>query len=161
VDARHAPEVHCLDVFPDCDWSVTSAEWDPGDGGRRAHDASHGALAVRAVSLVDEGQDLLSMGSLEKLDAVLAGGLEKGQWCFFHDLNNRRVCARGKRGGQHEAAGAGPQSSRPSRARQPTYRSCPEFIIEGVYTVRGPVPHRGEDWPRLDRSFNNLKENHP
>jgi hypothetical protein len=39
--------------------------------------------------IVDEGQDLLDMEPLEKLDAVLAGGLEAGRWCFFHDLNNQ------------------------------------------------------------------------
>lgn len=39
--------------------------------------------------IVDEGQDLLDMEYLEKLDTVLAGGLEQGQWCFFHDLNNQ------------------------------------------------------------------------
>ncbi len=39
--------------------------------------------------IVDEGQDLLDMEPLGKLDAVLAGGLENGQWCFFHDLNNQ------------------------------------------------------------------------
>lgn len=41
------------------------------------------------VLIVDEGQDLLDMHVLEKLDTVLAGGLENGQWCFFHDLNNQ------------------------------------------------------------------------
>ncbi len=39
--------------------------------------------------IVDEGQDLLDMEHLEKLDAVLAGGLENGNWCFFHDRNNQ------------------------------------------------------------------------
>lgn len=39
--------------------------------------------------VVDEGQDLLNMDSLENLDAVLVDGFEKGQWCFFHDLNNQ------------------------------------------------------------------------
>lgn len=39
--------------------------------------------------IVDEGQDLLDLEPLEKLDTVLAGGLEKGQWCFFHDVNNQ------------------------------------------------------------------------
>jgi hypothetical protein len=39
--------------------------------------------------IVDEGQDLLDMEPLEKLDGILSGGLEKGQWCFFHDLNNQ------------------------------------------------------------------------
>ncbi|NEX19019.1 AAA family ATPase [Thiorhodococcus mannitoliphagus] len=39
--------------------------------------------------IVDEGQDLLSMEALDRLDAVLIGGLEQGRWCFFHDINNQ------------------------------------------------------------------------
>jgi len=39
--------------------------------------------------IVDEGQDLLSMDILDRLDGVLDGGLEQGLWCFFHDLNNQ------------------------------------------------------------------------
>ena len=39
--------------------------------------------------IVDEGQDLLSMDLIDRLDAVLDGGLEHGRWCFFHDLNNQ------------------------------------------------------------------------
>jgi hypothetical protein len=39
--------------------------------------------------IVDEGQDLLSMDNVDRLDAVLDGGLEQGRWCFFHDLNNQ------------------------------------------------------------------------
>jgi len=39
--------------------------------------------------IVDEGQDLLDMDALDQLDAVLAGGLENGRWCFFHDINNQ------------------------------------------------------------------------
>ncbi|MCA9112311.1 MAG: AAA family ATPase, partial [Planctomycetaceae bacterium] len=39
--------------------------------------------------IVDEGQDILSMDSLSKLDANLKGGLEAGRWCFFHDVNNQ------------------------------------------------------------------------
>ena len=39
--------------------------------------------------IVDEGQDILSMDSLSKLDASLKGGLEAGRWCFFHDVNNQ------------------------------------------------------------------------
>ncbi len=39
--------------------------------------------------IVDEGQDLLDLEVLEQFDAVLADGLENGQWCFFHDLNNQ------------------------------------------------------------------------
>lgn len=39
--------------------------------------------------IVDEGQDLLSMASLDKLDATLRDGIDHGQWCFFHDANNQ------------------------------------------------------------------------
>jgi len=39
--------------------------------------------------IIDEGQDLLDMGSLDKLDSVLQGGLAEGRWCFFHDKNNQ------------------------------------------------------------------------
>ncbi|RLJ15976.1 nuclease [bacterium endosymbiont of Escarpia laminata] len=39
--------------------------------------------------IVDEGQDLFDMGSLDKLDSVLAGGLAEGRWCLFHDINNQ------------------------------------------------------------------------
>lgn len=39
--------------------------------------------------IVDEGQDLFDMGSLDRLDSVLQGGLTNGQWCFFHDTNNQ------------------------------------------------------------------------
>jgi hypothetical protein len=39
--------------------------------------------------VVDEGQDLLQLETLDRLDAVLAGGLNRGRWCFFHDANNQ------------------------------------------------------------------------
>lgn len=39
--------------------------------------------------IVDEGQDLLDMDNVDKLDQYLKGGLANGQWCFFHDLNNQ------------------------------------------------------------------------
>ena len=39
--------------------------------------------------IVDEGQDLFEMDCLDTLDGVLAGGLEAGRWCWFHDLNNQ------------------------------------------------------------------------
>ena len=39
--------------------------------------------------IVDEGQDLLEMTFIDRLDAILDGGLERGRWCFFHDLNNQ------------------------------------------------------------------------
>jgi hypothetical protein len=39
--------------------------------------------------IVDEGQDILNMDSLSKLDGYLKDGLENGRWCFFHDINNQ------------------------------------------------------------------------
>ncbi len=39
--------------------------------------------------IVDEGQDVLNMESLDRLDAHLNGGLHEGRWCFFHDINNQ------------------------------------------------------------------------
>ena len=44
--------------------------------------------------IVDEGQDLFEMRCLETLDGVLAGGLEAGRWCWFHDLNNQSLTPR-------------------------------------------------------------------
>jgi hypothetical protein len=39
--------------------------------------------------IVDEGQDLFDMDSLDQLDSVLKGSLAEGRWCFFHDINNQ------------------------------------------------------------------------
>lgn len=39
--------------------------------------------------IVDEGQDLFDMESLDSLDAALRGGLSDGRWCIFHDVNNQ------------------------------------------------------------------------
>ena len=39
--------------------------------------------------IVDEGQDLLDLATLDRMDGVLLGGLEGGRWCFFHDINNQ------------------------------------------------------------------------
>lgn len=44
--------------------------------------------------IVDEGQDLFEMASIGTLNDVLAGGLEKGRWCWFHDLNNQALTRR-------------------------------------------------------------------
>lgn len=41
------------------------------------------------VLIVDEGQDILNMTDLKKLDATLKGGFDNGQWYFFHDVNNQ------------------------------------------------------------------------
>ena len=47
--------------------------------------------------IVDEGQDLFEMRCIETLDSVLAGGLEAGRWCWFHDLNNQALTPRYER----------------------------------------------------------------
>lgn len=39
--------------------------------------------------IVDEGQDLFDMESLDSLDACLHNGLSGGRWAFFHDVNNQ------------------------------------------------------------------------
>lgn len=39
--------------------------------------------------VVDEGQDVLNLDSLDLLDSHLHGGLTEGRWCFFHDCNNQ------------------------------------------------------------------------
>lgn len=41
--------------------------------------------------IVDEGQDLFEMRYVDALDNVLAGGLEAGRWCWFHDVNNQSL----------------------------------------------------------------------
>jgi hypothetical protein len=58
--------------------------------------ADRAAVAARRLGIerfdgliVDEGQDLLDLTTLDHLDAVLAGGLDGGRWCFFHDRNNQ------------------------------------------------------------------------
>jgi len=39
--------------------------------------------------VIDEGQDFLDMESMELIDNLLDGGLEKGRWLFFMDKNNQ------------------------------------------------------------------------
>ena len=39
--------------------------------------------------IVDEGQDILNMDALDRLDSFLSGGISEGRWCFFHDVNNQ------------------------------------------------------------------------
>ena len=46
-------------------------------------------LDVLDVLIVDEGQDLLNDHDLNILDNAFAGGLDNGQWYFFHDVNNQ------------------------------------------------------------------------
>ena len=39
--------------------------------------------------IIDEGQDLLDIDNIDKIDQNLKNGLPNGQWCFFHDINNQ------------------------------------------------------------------------
>jgi hypothetical protein len=41
------------------------------------------------VVVVDEGQDLLNLEDLSALDQVLKGGLERGRWRIFYDVNRQ------------------------------------------------------------------------
>jgi hypothetical protein len=41
------------------------------------------------VLIVDEGQDLFDIDSVEALENNLKGGLDEGEWYFFHDVNNQ------------------------------------------------------------------------
>jgi len=41
------------------------------------------------VLIVDEGQDLINLETLDVLDRQLIGGLEKGTWRFFYDANSQ------------------------------------------------------------------------
>ncbi|NCC27195.1 MAG: hypothetical protein EOM22_03335 [Gammaproteobacteria bacterium] len=44
-------------------------------------------LAIDAFDarIVDEGQDLLDLTTPDRLDGLIAGGMEPGRWCFLHD----------------------------------------------------------------------------
>jgi hypothetical protein len=41
------------------------------------------------VLIIDEGQDLLNLTTLVQLDYCVKGGLEKGTWRVFYDINNQ------------------------------------------------------------------------
>lgn len=56
----------------------------------RIHMAARRAGIDRFDALiVDEGQDILNLDTLDRLDKYLDGGLNDGCWCFFHDVNNQ------------------------------------------------------------------------
>ncbi len=46
-------------------------------------------VAPHDVLIVDEGQDILNISNLAKLDNCVKGGLEKGRWRIFYDINNQ------------------------------------------------------------------------
>jgi len=41
------------------------------------------------VLIVDEGQDLFNLDDMQKLNTILKGGFDQGQWYIFHDINNQ------------------------------------------------------------------------
>ncbi|MCF6205013.1 MAG: NERD domain-containing protein/DEAD/DEAH box helicase [Methylococcaceae bacterium] len=41
------------------------------------------------ILIVDEGQDLFDFESIDSFENNLKGGLEQGEWYFFHDINNQ------------------------------------------------------------------------
>jgi len=41
------------------------------------------------VLIVDEGQDIFNIDDIDILDEVIRGGLSKGEWYIFHDVNNQ------------------------------------------------------------------------
>jgi len=41
------------------------------------------------VLIVDEGQDLFNFESIDILDSLATGGIERGEWYIFHDINNQ------------------------------------------------------------------------
>jgi DNA helicase IV len=43
------------------------------------------------VLIVDEGQDLFNVSDIDKLDNLLAGELDKGEWYIFHDANHQAL----------------------------------------------------------------------
>ncbi len=56
----------------------------------RVHVAARRAGIDRFDTLiVDEGQDILNLDTLDRLDKHLNCGLSNGYWCFFHDVNNQ------------------------------------------------------------------------
>lgn len=52
--------------------------------------ASYGGKPEHDVIIIDEAQDCLSMPYLEALDFMVKGGLEKGIWRLFLDVENQR-----------------------------------------------------------------------
>lgn len=83
--------------------------------------------------IVDEGQDLFDMGSLDSLDSVLRGGLSEGRWCFFHDANNQS----GFFGGPDQDAVDYLSSTQPTRVPLRTNCRNTRIILEKVQTSLG------------------------
>ena len=82
--------------------------------------------------IVDEGQDLFEMRCIETLDGVLAGGLEAGRWCWFHDINNQSLTHRYDRRARDYVESLGP-------VRMPLRINCrnTRVILEWVQDALG------------------------
>lgn len=90
--------------------------------------------------IVDEGQDLFDMISLDKLDATLKNGLSGGQWCIFHDANNQS----GLIGAQDQEAYDYLLSTQPARVPLKTNCRNTRVILEKVQTtLRADMGVRG------------------
>ncbi len=83
--------------------------------------------------IVDEGQDMFDMDSLEKLEAIIKDGLEGGCWCFFHDINNQA----GLLGNPDQDAIEYLQSFEPARVPLRTNCRNTKIILEKVQTSLG------------------------
>lgn len=53
------------------------------------HRVKKGDVPKFTALVVDEGQDMLDMDSIEVLDSLFEGGLADGRWYFFMDPNNQ------------------------------------------------------------------------
>lgn len=52
-------------------------------------DMRRSGIDLYDILIVDEGQDLFDFDDIEVLDGIIDGGLEKGEWYIFHDINNQ------------------------------------------------------------------------
>ncbi|SMN01615.1 hypothetical protein SPONN_2670 [uncultured Candidatus Thioglobus sp.] len=43
------------------------------------------------VLIVDEGQDLFNVSDIDKLNKLIVGKIEEGEWYIFHDINNQAL----------------------------------------------------------------------
>ena len=104
-------------------------------------DCRRSGLARFDALIVDEGQDLFEMRCLDTLDSVLAGGLETGRWCWFHDLNNQSLTHRFEPGAKARLESHGPVRM-PLRVNCRNTRVILEWIQEALDAdlgVRGPA----------------------
>lgn len=83
--------------------------------------------------IVDEGQDIFDMESLDSLDAFLHHGLREGRWAFFHDVNNQS----GLFGKQEEEAIDYLLRIKPVRVPLRTNCRNTRVILEKVQTALG------------------------